>query len=489
MTSGQSDASRCMTSGQSDASRCMTSGQSDASRRTAQESNDVFRPFKNFCTDESHAPALRHSTFNFVGQKMDPESIYVKYLPKTSNELFRNKDNIVTLKKWIADKLAGIPTHPFVLLVGKTGVGKTELLKTCFKECNCSAIEYDEEIRSNTFEILMQTVLSTNVENLLSGNTIRSAVIIDNYQTTLLSGSRKDLIDSLKTKKTCPVVFTSITYTNITDLIRSKGLVIYFENPTNDDLLSFANRIITTESIQLDEDRARELVISSYGNIRSLLNSIELLRPCANTFTLEKVDLELDVQDTFSYLVSQNNPFKDKIRQTSLYTSHLIQENYLEMGMKNKSSLEHISNAADWCSFGNEMKQFIFQTQSWDELNDVTNTVATMGPIHSLHLKGKLPITIKIPNRKINTLPDNCLYCGYTISDLSYILFNIYARPSDMDRTPINTKLFQFIDDNKMDFDIIFKIINNAYLLNKIPSKDIKRITGKIKKQYQSHEA
>ena len=458
----------------------------------ASVADNIFRPFRNFCAP-SAVETLRHSTFNFVGQKKDPESIYEKYLPKTSNDLFRNKNNIAILKKWISDKLAGMPCSPFVLLVGTTGVGKTEFLKTCFKECNCSVIEYDEEIRSNTFDILMQTVLCTNVENLLSGNTIRSGVIIDNYQTTLLSGSLKDLIDILKTKKTCPVVFTSATYTNITDLIRSKGLVIYLENPTNDDLFSLAQRIITTESINMCENDIKELVISSSGDIRSLLNSIELLRPSClqkSNLSVEKIDLELDVQDTFSYLVSQDTTFKDKIRQTSLYTSHLVQENYLDMGASNKSSLEDISNAAEWCSFGNEMKQFMFQTQSWDELNDITNTVATIGPIHLLNMKGKLPITVKIPNRKINTLPDNCLYYGYTIAELSYILFNIYARPSEMDRGGSSTdKLFQFIFTNKMDFDVIFKIINNTYLLNKIPSKDIKRITGKIKKQYQSCEA
>ena len=451
--------------------------------KLADETNNVFRPFRNFCAPAT-VPTLRHSTFNFVGQKMDPESIYVKYLPKTSNDLIRNKDNIAVLKKWISDRLAGKPTQPFVLLVGKTGVGKTEFLKTCFKECNCSVIEYDEEIRTNTFETLMQTVLSTNVENLLSGNNIRSGVIIDNYQTTLLSGSRKELIDTLRAK-TCPVAFTSVTYTNITDLIRAKGLVIYFENPTNDDLFSLAHKITTTESIPMCESDIKELVISSSGDIRSLLNSIELLRAQDNSRTVEQVDFKFDVQDTFSYLVSQNTSFKDKIRQTSLYTSHLIQENYLDMGMKNKSSLEQISNAANLCSFGDEMKQFMFQTQSWDDLNDVTNTVATIGPLNSLNLNGKLPITVKIPNRKINTLHDKRLYCGYTIRDLSYIMFNIYARPSEMDRAE-GTKLFEFIDNHKMDFDVVFKIINNTYILNKIPAKDIKRITGKIKKKYQS---
>lgn len=463
-----------------------------------------FRPFQNFTPSTLHEGQTevvvkpKATTFNFVGQKKT-ESIFTRYLPKTSDGLFQNKENIKIIKKWISDKISGTTTYPFLLLVGTTGVGKTELLKLCFHECGSSVVEYDEEIRSSTFETLMYNVINKNINNLFastSGSNGTESIIIDNYQTTLLSTNRKELVNVLKTKKTCPVAFISSTYTNITDLIRSKGLVVYFENPTRQDLIDLTQRAFQGErGIEPTEYELNDIVQSSSGDIRSLLGMVDLTKTSeAKTvssqedFNKLKKDLEMDVQDTFSYLVSRDESFKDKIRRTSLYTSHLTQENYIDIAIKNQrdSDLHAISESADMCSFGIEVKQFMFKTQSWDEVNDIGNTVATLGPLHLVSLENKLP-TIKVPNRRVNTLPDNCLYCGYKISDLSYVFLNIYAKPKLVDTEGVDyfLKLFDFIESNNMDFDTSFKIINNSYQLHKLPSKDIKRITGKIKKQYQ----
>ncbi len=466
-----------------------------------QSTSDIFRPFKGgvaISSQTSIATPFRNTIFNFVGQKKDPASILTKYVPKESSKLFQNKKNIATLKKWILDKLSGVNTHPFVLLVGTTGVGKTELIKLCFQECNCSVIEYDEEIRSNFFELLMKNVSMTNIENMINNNTTHFGIVIDNYQTTLSSNNRKELIDLLKTKGTCPVVFTSSSYNNITDLIRLKGLVLYFENPSDSDLVSLAKTVMEDRSIYIDEKKIEELVNSCSCDIRSFLNTIDLVsQGCEDTVKSElsiTKDVELDVDDTFFYLFQSDVSFKDKIRLTSLYTSNITQENYLEIGSKIDSSVEDMFHAAEYCSMGDQLKQFMFETQSWDELNDITNTISTMGPIHFLTIKDTVPIKIKIPNRKVNTLPENFIYCGYNLEDLSYIMYNIYAKPNEMDRTSSRFEtegypfdnLFNFVRLNEMDFDIVLKIITNVYQLHNMSGKDIKRIVGKIKKQYKA---
>lgn len=424
----------------------------------------ALRPFRNLSggTPVSLKPSA--TTYGY-SQPKDAESYQKKIL-------FGNADNTRIIKQFILDKLEKKEdAPPYILLVGDVGVGKSELLRTCFDECNCNLVEYDEELRANTYEILRDSLISSNVECLFSELKKRIGVVIDNYQTTILASHRKEFLEFLRNNRTSPVIFTCDTISNTTDLQRGKGIVLRFEPPTKEDLFGLAKKLST-----LADDQIRTLVEECHPDIRALKNALEFSKT-----PVHFQDPNMDIYDNIVYFFGDTS-FKDKLRQSSFFTSHIVQENYLSC-MPKDAKLENMWEMAEYCSLGDIVKESAFQNQAWDYMNDISNSLGTLGPTYVLRDLGVTKPIVKVPNRKVVNVP---LYYSTVRMDLIDIYFVLTKIVGDPTRIEANmADFFEFA--NRLGFEMALRLLNLGYSFIGTPYKDIKRINSKLKKYYDAN--
>ena len=432
--------------------------------------NEILRPFRNIGGGIQIKEEASYSTFGFAAPKISHSGQKEQY------ELIGNKENLEIITKWIGDKLSNKETYPYVLLVGSVGVGKSEFLRKCFVDSKCSVVEYDDELRGDTYDILKNSINMTNIEFLFSTSKKQLGVIIDNYQTTLIPAHRKEFITYLRENKTCPVIFTSNTMSNTTDLQRGKGLVLRFEPPTVGQMVGLARKLapVLRREEMSDEDLVR-MAEATCPDIRSFRNLLE-------SKVTQFKDPNMDIYDNIEYFFKNN--FRDSLRQTSLFTSHIVQENYLSM-VPNGVGMGEIWEMAEYCSIGDLVKESAFQNQAWDYMNDIGNALGTLGPMTTLKNLGATAsnTVAKVPNRKSTSMPLHVSELRLSLIDVYYIFQNIVGNSER-----IENDIESFFEFTKgMEFENSLKILHLVYSFNNVPYKDVKRITSKLKKYYEAN--
>jgi hypothetical protein len=470
-----------------------------------------FRPFysENNSTDIKFTPTV--TVFGTIGNNINDDNISFlkKYTPKHTKDIFKNKDNIYSIKKWIEQKLNGEKTYPFILLIGNVGCGKSEMLKLCFLECDCSVIEYDTEIKKATYDNLKESIVCSSIELLLRGGVRKSGIIIDNVQNTLPLSYKKNLLKLLQTESCAPVIFTTSSRTKLSEVLRAKGLVLDFDTPTVEDFIKLGSKICKKEKIKISQSALQHLVYSSKFDIRNFINSLGFIGIQKNKNkkinqkdiqklckTLEK-DLNLNIQDTFQYITNPKIPFPNKCIFTSLYTSSIISDNYMSyLPTKTKKedtieTLENIETTTDWISHGDILTNHMFHTQGWEH-NELINTTCTLGPLSALskYINTKKPIVIKSFNKKNPSIINKSL-SHYKINEIMYSILHILLRPTEINGK-VNTAFllekiktfYDFMKKQSFSMETSIKLFNLTYKSVNIPSKDIKRIGSKIKKYW-----
>ena len=446
---------------------------------------DQFRPFANEPQKE-YIFKPKASSFGFIEQEGTSKSFIDKHKPTSIKDILRNNENIKIIKKWIQDRMENKADYPFILLVGETGIGKSEMLRVCFTECNCNVIEYDEDIRKKTFESLKESITLSSIERLLTGNDIkRNGIIIDNFQETLQGSQRQELIKILKTQPTSPVIFISHTYTNISSLIKAKGLILYYEKPELEDFIKLGTKICKHENIKISRSALEHIIYSSRYDLRSFINNLGMIQIGKNNKITNtdvkavnfKKDLVLDVQNTFTVLLQRKMSFTDRSRFTSLHTSMVLQENYIDLANHHKSSIQELSEMADLCCESDIMKTHMIKNQNWEN-TIMVNTIGTMGPLNVLNYKSP-EFKIKIPNR--NTSVPKGITFNLSLVDLMYIIKNI-IKPTDENIKESGYQFYTVMIENHIELDMALKLFNMAY--KDWLSKDIRRINTKLKKKW-----
>lgn len=429
-----------------------------------------------------------------------------KYAPQSTKDIFRNKDNIIDMKNWIQSKMNNIDTqYDYAYISGRSGTGKSEFIRMCFKDLNYNIIEYDQNINKAELEILKESILYSSIEMIFGGQS-KKGVIIDNISDNLASTQLTELLKLLKKEKiTSPTIFIGDSLSKSSDLLKGNVLYIEYEEPHKEDIVKLAKRICKNEKIKISQlgldyyiNSCVILDISNNEkcyNIRNFLSSISLLVESNSKINKDGVikqqiimakDIEPDIYTTLHHFIDPkfNNDIKN-IRLTSMYTSSLIYENYLNIINKD-IPLDKLSTIADYNSMCDIYKKYILRDQVW-ELGEYMGIFGT-------YIPGTIIKQYYKPYKKMKingNFTDIVIERGYgmNINDISYTISNILF---PLDPTAIWIKhmkkssqiFYRFMKDNYIiDITKAIKYIDRSYKFSKNYDTNIIR---KIKTKFRT---
>ena len=415
-------------------------------------------------------------------------SILDKYKPKNLSQLFRNKDNIRLFQEWTKLKFEKKKTYDYALITGEPGTGKTEFIRLCFQNLNFSVIEYDQSINKAELGILFESITFSNIEILFSGRS-RKGIVIDNFQNNLSTTQLNDLLKLLKKtgSKSSPTIFVCSDNIKSSNILKGNVLHIEFQPPKIRDLTKLGERIRIGESLNITPDVLKQYTQDN-KNLRDFLSTFTFItEDCKISTNKLQKDVILDTQNTIRLFVEKcSGNFNDRIKYTSMHTSSIIQENYLDAVTKN-TSLEDLSKMSDWVSLGDIFKTYMVSNQSW-ELSELCGIVGTEAPSSLIRSNYRVVKKFKIPNRfdsryEISIMNNSIQDLGYC---LSYILFPLDPNKNWIKNMNESAKIFrEFMERRFIDKDKAVKILGVGYAFQDHPPNIVRKVRTKFRNEWK----
>jgi DNA polymerase III delta prime subunit len=466
--------------------------------------NEIFMPFGPVIPNTSENDTIFKANWITYGAGKQTnnefsKSLIDKYKPTSCEDIIGNKLNIRNLKKWIDRKMSSKSSkYNYVLITGELGSGKSEFVRMCFNDLNYSLIEYDQSINKAELEILKESISFTSIEIMLKGCK-RKGIVIDNFQDNLSTTQLNDLLKLLKKEtKSSPTIFISSKPTKLTDILKGDVLHIDFTPPSSKELLELGKNIVKKECIKISTDALQRFIVSSDYDLRGFLSTLSIFGnknkiDVNNLDDIQKStqkDIYLDVQNTIKEFVDPNckklGDFNDRCRFVSMNTSCIIQENYLNIVNK-KTSIEDLSEMADWITLGDVFKKYMLKNQTWS-LSEYSGIFGTEAPSMIIRKNYKVVKKFKIPNRFDSKFEIEC--CKMNIQDigfcLSRIMFPLESEAKWIKQMKKSSKLFyDFMKFYNIEKLKALKLLSIGYNFQNKDTNVIKKVKTKFSSEWK----
>lgn len=445
-----------------------------------------LNPFSDIPQETPKPQQKKWFTYGAQNTNTPQDTLIDKYKPKIIQDL-PHKENAKKLQKWIKQKMdykKGI--EDYVLVIGNTGVGKNEFVRLCFSDLGYNLIEYDETINKHEFEILKESILFTSIEQIFSGES-KKGVVIDNCIDNLSNTQLNELLKLLKNNAVSPTVFITSSQSKISDLLKGNGLVLYLDDPSREDILQFALRVVEGEQLDIDVSSLEEYLDGQeYVNYRDILGSLKFLVD-GDASRLVK-DIELDTLSTLDRFVNPKYGLDfNSSRLASMYTSTLVYDNYLKMVSKD-TSMDDLCMIADLVSESDIYKKLMLQDQCWS-LNEECNILGTMYTGYIIKRNYKQTVLAKTNIRIYEQLRVEKTF-GLDENELKYVISKIYfpLDPSQqwLRKLKKSSRIFYELMEQNYVCDITkaLKIFEQSY---KLGGKHDLAVVRKIKNKFRTN--
>jgi replication factor C large subunit len=222
---------------------------------------------------------------------MTVEPWTIKYKPKTSKDVAGNKPAIEKLRDWVESWSKGRPSKAAVLLYGPAGVGKTSVTEALARERGWDLVE-------------------VNASDKRSGEILSKIAGLASTQSTLFSKGRLillDEVDGINLRADQAAVTTILQIIKDTQYpliltandpwdpkirpLREACLQIELKRVGVRDGVPVLRNILNQEGVKANEDALKLIIDRDRGDIRSILNDMQLLSSKTATLTVDDVDL------------------------------------------------------------------------------------------------------------------------------------------------------------------------------------------------------
>jgi replication factor C large subunit len=222
---------------------------------------------------------------------MTVEPWTIKYKPKTSKDVAGNKPAIEKLRDWVESWSKGRPSKAAVLLYGPAGVGKTSVTEALARERGWDLVEI-------------------NASDKRSGEVLSKIAGLASTQSTLFSKGRLillDEVDGINLRADQAAVTTILQIIKETQYpliltandpwdpkirpLREACLQIELKRLGVRDGVPLLRNILNQEGVKTNEDALKLIIDRDRGDIRSILNDMQVLSSRNATLTVDDVDL------------------------------------------------------------------------------------------------------------------------------------------------------------------------------------------------------
>lgn len=272
-----------------------------------------------------------------------------KYRPNKISDFIGNKQVIQPFIKWLLEWDSKNKSSKCALISGISGIGKSLLVELMLKKHDYNIINLsiddarDKESINQTIKPLLRTKKTFNgQENALVVSDVDS--LAGDY------GFISTLTECIKETQIPIICICDDRYSQNIKPILNYCFDIKLIKPSYDDVYRLIFKVVTTENIKISKSGVDKLYEESNGDIRFILNSLQL--------GIKKGDTSKNIQstnifDTTGKLLSIDLSIDDKLRY--YWMSHdihnlMVHENYINNTLSSRDEvkrLENISYSAD----------------------------------------------------------------------------------------------------------------------------------------------
>ena len=331
----------------------------------------------------------------------------VKYRPNKLDDFVGNKNVIQPFIRWLLEWDPNDKKAKCALVSGVNGVGKTLLVELILKKHDYNIInlsiddERDKETITQTIKPLLKTKKTFDgQENCLVVSDIDCAG--GDY------GFISTLADCIKETQIPIICICDDRYSQNIKPILNYCIDFKLGKPKYDEIYRLVYKVVTNENIKISKQGVDKLYEQANGDIRFILNSLQL--------GLKKSDTSKNIQssnifDTTGKLFSMETSLDDKIKY--YWMSHdihtlMVQENYINNTLTTNDEakrLENISYSADSLSDADLFDSiFDFELSSYVALNTIkaTSKCNKKGMVKFPQFLGKVATMNKNKRDKLN---------------------------------------------------------------------------------------
>jgi len=215
----------------------------------------------------------------------------IKYKPGTSKDVAGNKPAIEKLRDWIESWKKGRPSKTAVLLYGPAGVGKTSVTEALAREHGWDLVEINASDQRSG-EILSKIAGLASTQSTLFGKG-RLILLdeVDGINLRVDQGAVATILQIIKETQHPLILTANDPWDPKIRPLREACLQIELKRLGVRDGLPLLRNILNQEGVKANEDAIRLIIDRDRGDIRSILNDMQLLSSSHLTLTVDDVDL------------------------------------------------------------------------------------------------------------------------------------------------------------------------------------------------------
>ena len=272
-----------------------------------------------------------------------------KYRPKIIGNFIGNKNIIQPFICWLLDWDPSNKKQKCALVSGVNGIGKSLLVELVLQKHDYNIIhlsideDRDKESITEMIKPLLRTKKTFNDQN--------NCIVISDIDSSVGDhGFISSIVECIKETQIPIICICDDRYSQNIKPILNYCFDVKLSKPSYDDIYVLVYKVVTSENIKIGQSGVRKLYEQSNGDIRYILNALQLGVKCSDT---SKNIQSTNIFDTTAKLFSMDLSLDEKLGY--YWMAHdihglMIHENYINNTLVSKDivkRLENLSYSAD----------------------------------------------------------------------------------------------------------------------------------------------